>query len=501
MKRAIKNWLRRAIQERAAVRSPLAAVLLGVLEWAGRWPGVGPTCLRWSGFIHATQGRHSCAVEAYQAALNGGLIGHPSLHYDLGQSLLETGDARRAETEFRKAVALVPREPWPVYGLIQSLLRQGRDAEAETELRQRSALFPREPWPVYGLFESLLRQGRDAEVVPHLLAAARMLPAEHVVTLPFPVHTAPLVQQNDAQVAALRELVSGQPDAAPALILLAYVETLRGNGPDAVALFHSAGQIRFRERYDASAPPATPAFLIIGQAKAGTTALFQYLSGHPSIVPPLVKEPHYWSIHHDLGPVWYESLFPRLSEGSGLITGEGSVTSMTIPEAPARVRKELPDVKLIVLLREPVSRAYSEYWMHVRMGQQHAPFEDVIAAELAVLPACPLDDRSSEKGCLPNGYLTRSAALPHLKRWLAHFPAEQMLILSDKQLADDLPGTMQRVCRFIGVPPFVPNDRRRHNEGRYPPMSADLKEKLRDWFAPHQRALEEFLASLPEARP
>jgi hypothetical protein len=501
MKRAIKNWLRRAIQERAAARSPLATVLLGGLERAGRLPGVGPTCLRWSGFIHATQGRHSRAVEAYQAALDGGLIGHPSLHYDLGQSLLETGDAQLAETEFRKALTLVPREPWPVYGLFESLLRQGREAEAETEFRKALTLFPREPWPVCGLFHSLLRQGREAEVVPHLLAAARTLPAEHVRNLPFPEYLAARVLENDAQVAALRELVSGHPDAVHASILLARVETLRGNGPEAVALFHSAGQIRFRERQDASAPAASPTFLIIGQAKAGTTALFQYLSGHPSIVPPLVKEPHYWSTHHDLGPAWYESLFPRLPEGSGLITGDGSVTSMTIPEAPARVRNELPDVKLIVLLREPVSRAYSEYCMQVRLGDQHTPFEEVIARELAVFPECPLDDRSSGNDCLANGYLTRSAALPHLKRWLAHFPAEQMLILRDEQLADDLPATMERVCRFIGVPPFVPNDRRRHNEGRYPPMSTDLKEKLRDWFAPHQRALEEFLASLPEARP
>lgn len=464
MKQAIKGWLRKAIQERAAAGSPLSTLLLGGLERAGRWPGVGPTCLRWSGFIHANQGRHSRAVEAYRAALDGGLIGNPSLHYDLGQSLLKTGDARLAETEFRTALKLVPCAPWPVYGLMQSLREQGR----------------------------------EAEVVPDLLAAARDLPAEHARNLPFPEYLAAQVLENDAQVAALRDLVSAQPEAARASILLAQVETLRGNVPAAVALFHAAGKVRFGERQNASAPVAGPTFLVIGQAKAGTSALFQYLSGHPSIVPPLVKEPQYWSIHHELGPAWYESLFPRLSEGAGRITGEGSTTYLFSPETPARVRKGLPDVKLIVLLREPVSRAYSEYWMHVRMRKQHAAFEEVIARELAVLPACPLDDRSSGGERFPNTYLTRSAALPHLKRWLAHFPPEQMLILRDRQLAKDLPATMHRVCRFIGVRPFVPKDRRRHNEGRYPPICPALERRLRAWFEPHERALEDFLATLPQ---
>ena len=467
MKRAIKGWMREAIQSQASSQSLLATVLLGGLERAGQWPGVGSLCLRWAGLIHATQGRHSHAVALYQAALEGGLIGHPSLHYDLGQSLLKTGDARRAETEFRKVLNMVPHVVWPVFGLMEAL----RD------------------------------QGREADMVPELLAAARGLPAEDVRTLPFPQHLAPLVLANEAQVTALHELVSSHPEATQAAILLALVETLRGNESAAASLFRSAGTAHFGNQQDASAPVAKPAFFIIGQAKAGTSALFQYLSGHPSVVPPLVKEPHYWSLYHDSGPSWYESLFPRLPETSGLITGEGSVTYLTSPDAPGRVRQDLPGVKLIVLLREPVSRAYSQYWMHVRLGQQTASFEQVISKELACLPACPLDDPVADDGRLPDGYLTRGAALPHLKRWLAHFPPEQMLILRNEQLASDLPAVMHRVCRFIGVPPFVPIDRRRHNEGRYPPMSADLKERLRDWFAPHQQALEAFLASLPEARP
>ena len=203
MKHALKAWMREAIEKRAGAQSPLMSGLQIGLELAGRWPAVGPICLRWAGLIHATQGRHSRAVASYQAALDGGLIGHPSLHYDLGQSLLRTRDARQAETQFRTVLNMVPDAAWPVYGLIQALLQQSR----------------------------------DMEVIPELLAIARRLPAEHVRNLPFPEYLAPEVSAQDHQVIALRELVSSHPDAVHAGILLAQVETVRGNGPAAAALF------------------------------------------------------------------------------------------------------------------------------------------------------------------------------------------------------------------------------------------------------------------------
>jgi tetratricopeptide (TPR) repeat protein len=466
IKQSLKDWLREAMQHQTGSLSSLMTVLLGGLERAGRLPAVGPICLRWAGFIHGIQGRDAQAIALYQAALDGG-VRHSSLHHELAYSLLNAGDARRAETEFRTVLNMVPHAAWPLHGLVRSLLAQGR----------------------------------DTEVVQELLAAARRVPAKRVRDVPFPAYLAPQVLATEARVTALRDLVNSHPEAEHASILLAQVEALRGDGPASASLFRSAGTIRFRNMHNHSAPVASPTFFIIGQAKAGTTALFQYLSRHPAIVSPLVKEPQYWSIYYDLGAAWYESLFPRLPETSGLITGEGSVTYLNDPDAPARVRKKLPHVKLIVLLREPVSRAYSEYWMDVRLGRRKASFEEVIAGELSQLPVCPLDDHAAHNGRFPGVYLNRSAALPHLKRWLSHFPPEQLLILRHEQMAQDLPAVMYRVCRFLGVPPFVPRDRRRHNEGRYPPMAADLKEKLRDWFAPHQEALAEFLASLPEARP
>lgn len=102
MKQAMKDWLREAMQHQTGSLSSLMLVLRVSLERAGRWPAVGPICLRWAGFIHGIQGRHAQAITLYQAALDGGLR-HPSLHYNLGQSLLKTGQATQAETEFARS--------------------------------------------------------------------------------------------------------------------------------------------------------------------------------------------------------------------------------------------------------------------------------------------------------------------------------------------------------------------------------------------------------------
>lgn len=91
------------------------------------------------------------------------------------------------------------------------------------------------------------------------------------------------------------------PNPIHATRLLAKVQALRGDGPGAATLFRSADRIRFGGIEDSDAKGAKPKFLISGQAEAGTTALFQYLSEHPDMVAPLDKEPHCWSQNVLLG--------------------------------------------------------------------------------------------------------------------------------------------------------------------------------------------------------
>ncbi len=455
----LKGVLRRTLQAKSGVGFFATNGLLVGLKCLGRLPVVGGFGNRWAGFIHAVRSEHSQAIGLYRKAIDRGLAGQPFLRYDLGVSLLKAGRAHDAEQEFRSVVK---------------------------ELRGR-------PWLILALIQSLQDQGLAERVVPELLKLAKSIPSENMAAFPFPTYLAHLVADDLAQVAELTDLVREHPNAIYATLLLAKVQTLRGDGNGAATLFRSAGRIRFGGIEDTGSKSAKPRFLILGQAKAGTSALFQYLSEHPDMVPPLVKEPQYWSQNFLLGQEWYESLFPRLAEGGRRFTGEGSVTYLINPQAPKRVYEAMPAVKLIVLLRDPVSRAYSEYWMNRRVGRTNETFEEAVTRELQIVPVCPLDLPSEGERPIPLGYLVRSAALPFLKRWMEQFPREQMLVLRNEDMAEDLSGTLRRVCQFLDVSPFVLLDPKRHNEGRYASISEELRARLVDWFAPHETALEAYL--------
>src|SRR5437868_6286833 len=109
-----------------------------------------------------------------------------------------------------------------------------------------------------------------------------------------------------------------------------------------------------------------PDFIIIGAQKGGTTSLYNYLITHPGIAPIYVKEPHFFDTSFSKGLVWYRSHFPTRLEKYyaqhfhklDFITGEASPYYLFHPLAPERVAKTLPHVKLILVLRNPVDRAY-----------------------------------------------------------------------------------------------------------------------------------------------
>jgi tetratricopeptide (TPR) repeat protein len=463
-KKSMKESIRGMLKARSGFGKSVTGLLRISLERGRHLPGIGSSAARWAGFVHAMQGNHQQAVELYRIATRKGMSKSASLQYDMGMSLLKLHLPKEAEIHFRTAMQIDPIAIWPVTGLIQALQDQGLSHLA----------------------------------IPELLRVSKHLPLKQLHTLPFPGHMAQLLADKPEQIEQLAALVAKHPEAYYATLLLGQVETVRGNSASASSHFRAAGNMRFAGLQDPSAPVAKPKFFILGQAKAGTSALFQYLSNHPAMVAPMIKEPQFFSLYHHYGSEWYESLFPRFAPSSGLFTGEGSVTYLRNRRAPERIAGEIPDARLIVILRNPVSRAYSEYWMHRRLGRSLPSFEEAVGMELENWSACPVDEEDAGDGPRPFGYLSRSIALPAIRRWLKHFPPEQLLVLRNDQMASDLRGTLRRVCRFVGVPDFQPGRPDRHNEGRYPPLPDPLRQRLEAWFQPHQIALEEFLKTLPE---
>ena len=123
-------------------------------------------------------------------------------------------------------------------------------------------------------------------------------------------------------------------------------------------------------------------FLLLGAARCGTTSLFRYLQQHPHILPSRNKELHFFDIQFESGMTWYgQQFFPSTLRGERYIVGEATPYYLFHPLAPARVRTALPNVRLIVTLREPAERAVSHYAHNVYHGNETLPLAEALACE------------------------------------------------------------------------------------------------------------------------
>ena len=124
-----------------------------------------------------------------------------------------------------------------------------------------------------------------------------------------------------------------------------------------------------------------PEFIVIGAQRCGTTSLYAYLSSHPQVVPAIKKEVHFFDYNFGKGLDWYRSHFPRWTPMG--VTGEATPYYMFHPNAAKRVYQVIPQTKLIMLLRNPIDRAYSHYHHEVRLGVESATFQEAIRLEPA----------------------------------------------------------------------------------------------------------------------
>lgn len=193
-----------------------------------------------------------------------------------------------------------------------------------------------------------------------------------------------------------------------------------------------------------------PDFIIIGAMKAGTTSLYRYLHSHPGIFMSEVKEPSYFVAERNWskGPDWYRSLFAGAPDGA--LLGEASTNyskGTTFSGVPQRLREEVPDVKLIYLIRDPVERIRSHYAYAVCRRKERRSAERAITCKSIYV-------RTSQYGA-------------ELQRYREHFPNHQMLVLLTEDLRDEPAAVLRRVERFLGLDDFAfPHLERRYNVTR-----------------------------------
>jgi hypothetical protein len=242
-------------------------------------------------------------------------------------------------------------------------------------------------------------------------------------------------------------------------------------------------------------PRALPDVVILGAMKSGTSSLHHYLVQQPGVIEPLRKEVHYFDLNFERGEAWYRAHFGR--EGEPGLNLDSSPYYLFHPAVPQRLHVVLPDAKLVVLLRDPVRRAYSHYWHERDKGRERLSFEDAIAAEAERLGNS--DERLAHGTLERSGehqhfsYLARGRYAEQLDRWLAVFPRGQLLVLRFEDLAREPLATLNATLDFLGLPRAPSVSLEARNARKYPPMDEASAVRLREYFAPHNARLEVLL--------
>lgn len=264
-------------------------------------------------------------------------------------------------------------------------------------------------------------------------------------------------------------------------------------------------RLEFRIRRLTARLRMLPDFLIIGAQKSGTTSLYNHLVQHPSVGCAFEKEVRYFNDHYGKGVNWYRAHFPTsplkqvqtLRYRTRYITGEGEPSYLANPLAPQRVLDLVPDVKLIVMLRNPVDRAYSHYQHRFTRNRETRPFEEVVSADKKVLldgfDGLPTGD-GKRLGHLHYSYLPRGFYAEQLENWFAVFPQGQFKIIHAEEFFADTQKVYDEVLEFLSLPGRTLQKKKKYYEGTYSqPISDETRRDLVEYFAPHNRRLYDLL--------
>lgn len=237
-----------------------------------------------------------------------------------------------------------------------------------------------------------------------------------------------------------------------------------------------------------------PDFLIIGTQKGGTTSMFEYINEHPEIQMARRKEIYFYTKYYHLGMSYYRSFFPKKNVKK--LTGEATPYYFFHPLAPARIKKTLPNVKIILLLRDPILRAYSHYNMTKEMHPSHS-FDEAInyveqkhlngGKKLVIKPF----DYNIEPAEF--NYISGGLYFKQLANWLKYFQLKDMLILKSEDLFENPKKELKKVYDYLGLSEIYPQDISPKNAREYSGLSKEDYDRYKLYFTEDQKKLHELL--------
>ena len=234
-------------------------------------------------------------------------------------------------------------------------------------------------------------------------------------------------------------------------------------------------------------------FLICGAQKSGTSALNKYLAAHPGVCVADKKEVHYFDrdeffVENKPDYEEYHSSFSGNTQNKRV--GEATPIYMYWEQATKRIWEYNPQIKLILMLRNPIDRAYSHWNMERYKGKESLPFLEAVEMEsVRRQNVSPLQDRVYS-------YLDRGYYLNQLKRINRYFPANQVLVLKYDDYRDRPDNTLNKICDFLNISrlknvkneivyarPYITNMTVEEREAMAKIYEAEIRglEKLLDW--------------------
>jgi hypothetical protein len=231
-----------------------------------------------------------------------------------------------------------------------------------------------------------------------------------------------------------------------------------------------------------------PNFFILGAAKAGTTSLYGYLSQHPHVFLPIVKEPEFFcnELVFEKGIGWFAETH---YSGAERFPARGDATPhyLFYEKAARRIAELLPEShhRFIVVLRNPVERAYSLYWNMVHEGGEDQSFEEALRAE----PLRAREARDAEhRGMICFQYVSSGLYADQLEMYVRHFDRSRFLILLTEDLVDSPLDSARKLFEFLSIQTDVRMDAFERLNPASTPRSRMLQNALRN-AVPFKRQL------------
>ncbi|GAA3126412.1 hypothetical protein GCM10010466_16630 [Planomonospora alba] len=258
-----------------------------------------------------------------------------------------------------------------------------------------------------------------------------------------------------------------------------------------------------------------PSFLIIGAQRSGTTSLYRALARHPLVLKPVLhKGVHYFDMAYHRGLPWYRAHFPLRATAARLARRHGrrpqafesSPYYLFHPLAASRIAADLPGVKLVVLVRDPVERAFSAHAHELARGFETEPCfaraleleDERLAGAQEALTASPHAAHHSHRH---HAYLARGRYAEQLARLEPLVGRDRILVLDSGELFTRPRAAYDRVLDFLGLPHLGEAVVERHNARPRPaPMPAPLRRELTAYFERSDALLTSWLGAEPSWR-